>query len=151
MADAKVGWVAASIAMGWSLIVALGGGLACGWCISEFGATGAISLAACGGLAGYASRKITRRASKPAGLCQVLAVCVAFGIAETCWLHWNTRNGEPSWWAAVRLWPLLLREYTIDVAFAAAFTACGAWWAYSAAAASDVRASKPAAPTANLP
>jgi hypothetical protein len=146
MADAQHGSAPTLIAIGWSLLVALGGGFACGWCISELGTTGAVFLAACGGLAGFVSRKITRRANTLAGICQAVAICVAFGIAETCWLHWHTRNGQPSWWAAIRVWPIFLREYTIAAGFAAAFAACGAWWAYSLAAAPDVRASKTAGP-----
>lgn len=131
-------------AIAWSVFIAFTGGIACGWCVSHLGELGSLSLAACGALAGYVSRKLTRRASKLAGACQVIATCLAFFIAETCWLHWNTRNGEPSWWAAISVWPAFLREYTTSAVIAAACTAYGAWSAYGYAAGRASRSIEPA-------
>ncbi|HVA46529.1 MAG TPA: hypothetical protein VNH11_09155 [Pirellulales bacterium] len=140
-----------SIALGWSLVVAFVGGLACGWCISHFGEFGALSLAACGALAGYVSHKITRGPSKIAGVSQVIGTCLAFFIAETCWLHWNTRNGEPDWWAAIGVWPLFIREYQLSALIASACTAYGAWCAYGYATSLDSRPTQPTASTTPLP
>jgi len=140
------GRATASVLIAWSVVMALGGGLACGWCISRFGELGAVSIVVCGALAGYVSRKIMRHASKAAGICQAIGVCIAFAIAETCWLHWNTENGEPSWWAAIRVWPLFLSEYTLSALIGAASTAYGAWLAYGYAATPDTRAREPAGP-----
>lgn len=113
-----------------STIVAFGGGLAAGWCVSQFGERGAPSLAALGALAGYVWRRFTRSPSKVSGICLAIATCLAFLIAETCWLHWNTRNGEPGWWAAMSAWPAFLREYTFSALVGAACAAIGAWCAF---------------------
>ena len=115
------------IAVVWSVAVALLGGLGCGWCINQFGEFGALSLSANGG---YVSHKITRRASKLAAVSQVIGAGVAFFVAETCWLHWNIVQGEESWGAAVRIWPLFLREYQLSALIGAACTAYGTWCAY---------------------
>lgn len=140
-----------AIAIAWAAIVAIGGGFACGWCVSQFGEFGSLSLAACGALAGYVSRKITRRPSRLAGTCQVTATCVAFFIAETCWLHWKTRNGEASWAAAISVWPLFIREYQLSALIGAAATAYGAWCAYGYATAADYRAAELTPPVTPQP
>ena len=93
---------------------------------------------------GYVSRKITRRPSKVAGICLAIALGFAFVVAETCWLHWNTDKGEPSWPAAIRLWPLFLRKYTLSALIGAVCAAYGAWSAYGYAASTDRRRPKPA-------
>ena len=140
-----------AIAIAWSVVVAFGGGLACGWCVSEFGEFGSLSLAACGALAGFVSHKITRGPSKLAGWIQAIATCLAFFIAETCWLHWNTRNGEAGWWVAASLWPVFVREYKLAAVIGAACTAYGAWCAYGYATSPDYGASEPAPPAAPQP
>ena len=151
MADTQRNRWALPCAIAWSVVVAFGGGMACGWCIDQFGTAGAISLAACGALAGYVSRKITRHACKVAGICQVIGVCAAFLVAETCWLHWNTGDGEPSWGAAIRVWPVFLREYMLSALIGAVCTAYGAWSAYGFATSLESRAHEPAGPIAPPP
>lgn len=131
-----------AIATAWAAVVAFGGGFVCGWCVSQFGEFGSLSLAAGGALAGYVSRKITRQPSKLAGASQVIATCLMFFIAETCWLHWKTRNGEASWAAAISVWPLFIREYQLSALIGAAATAYGAWCAYGYAVAADYRAAE---------
>lgn len=121
-------------------IIGLGsfaGGLACGWCVSHLGELGALSLAACGALAGNLWRRVARTPSKLAGASLAIATMLAYFVAETCWLHWNTRNGEPSWWAAISIWPLFLREYTIAASIGMVCAAYGAWSAYGSALAGD--------------
>jgi hypothetical protein len=138
------------IAIVWSLVVALGGGLACGLCVSRYGEFGALSLAACGAFAGYVSRKITQGPSKIAGLCQVIAMCLAFVVAYTCWIHWKTVKGEESWWVAFTLWPAFIREYELSALIGAVLAGCGAWYAYGNATSGVIR-STPAAPIAPPP
>jgi hypothetical protein len=118
------------LAVAWSVIVALLGGVTCGWCISHFGEVGALALAANGALAGYVSHKITRRGNRLAAVSVVIGACVAFFVAETCWLHWDTVQGEASWGEAIRLWPLFVREYQLSALIGAGSTAYGAWCAY---------------------
>ncbi len=138
-------------AAAWALVVAFGGGFACGWCISTLGTFGAVSLVVCGVLAGWVSRKITERASVSAGTLQAIAVCVAFFVAETCWLHWNTRQGEPGWLDAIRVWPLFVSEYTASVFIGAACAGYGAWSAYGSAAGGEYRRKEPAEPVIPSP
>ncbi|HVX14134.1 MAG TPA: hypothetical protein VHC22_23310 [Pirellulales bacterium] len=139
-------------AAGWALVVALGGGLACGWCITtRFGELGAVSLIACGMLAGSVSRKITGRASVAAGTLQAIGVCLAFIVAETCWLHWKTENGAASWSDAIRFWPAFLREYTLSVLIGASCAGYGAWSAYGLATDAGQRAKEPAEPVTPSP
>jgi hypothetical protein len=137
-----------AIAICWSLVVTFGGGVACGWCISHFGWPGAISLTGCGAFAGYISLKITQRPSRVAAWSQAFAICLAYFVAETCWLHWNTRNGEASWWAAVGVWPIFVREYVEPALIGAVCAAFGAWFAYSHATGPGASSSQPATPVA---
>ncbi|OYV86637.1 MAG: hypothetical protein B7Z73_11425 [Planctomycetia bacterium 21-64-5] len=139
-----------SVALGWSLVVAFLGGLACGWCISHFAEFGALSLAACGALAGYVSHKITRGPSRIAAVSQVAAASLAFFVAGTCWLHWNTLDGEPSWWVAMCLWPFLVRDYQFFVLVGGVSAAYGAWCAYGYATSPDPRPTQPTAPITPL-
>jgi hypothetical protein len=139
------------IAVAWSLVVALGGGLACGLCIDRYGELGALSLAACGAFAGYISRKITRGPSKTAGLCQAIAACLAFVDAYTWWIHWRIVQGEASWWTALGLWPVFVREYELPALIGALFAGYGAWCAYGYATSPGPPPNRPASPTAPSP
>lgn len=91
------------------------------------------------------------RPSKAAGICQAIGVGLAFVVAETCWLHWETVDGESSWSAAIRLWPLFLREYTVSALIGAGCAAYGAWSAYDYAAGTDARRTEPANPNSPSP
>lgn len=142
---------ALSVAVCWSLVAAFGGGLACGWCIDHFGEFGALSLAGCGALAGYVSHKITRGPSKVAGITQLIATCLAFFVAETCWIHWNMPDGEPSWWVAISLWPRFLRGWQLSALIGATCAAYGAWCAYGYATSPAARPARSTLPDAPPP
>lgn len=139
------------MAAAWSLAAALAGGLACGWCISHFGEFGALSLAACGAFAGYVSRRITQGPSKAAGISLVLAACLMFLIAETCWIHWNTEKGEAGWWMAITLWPAFIREWQLSALIGAVCAGYGAWCGYGYATSPVPALSQPASTTAPPP
>jgi hypothetical protein len=139
------------IAIAWSLVVAFGGGLACAWCIDRYGELGTPTLWACGAFAGYISRKITCRPDKAAGLCQAVAACVAFIIADTWWIHWNIVGAEESWWVALSFWRSFIHDYERSVLIGAVFAGCGAWWAYGYATSQEPRPSQPAATVAPPP
>lgn len=118
-----------ALAVAWAFIVALVGGYACGWCVSEFAEWGSVSLWALGFVAGLAARRLQlpRRFSAWA---LAIACIIAYVVAETCWLRWNTKNGNEGWWASVCLWPLFLNDYTISALIGAVFAAFGADSAY---------------------
>jgi hypothetical protein len=139
------------MAIGWSLVVAFGGGLACGVCVSRYGEFGALSLAACGAFAGYVSRKITQGPSKAGGLCQVIGMCLAFVVAYTAWIHWKTVKGEEGWWVAFTLWPVFIREYELSALIGALLAGYGAWSGYGYATSPDPRSAQPATPAAPPP
>lgn len=132
-------------------LVCLAEGVACGWCVGQFGELGALSLAGFGALSGYLWSRMARSASKLAGGSLAIATAFAFFIAETCWLHWNTRNGEPSWRAAIGVGPLFLREYTLSALIGMASAAYGAWSAYGYASVPGSQASTPEVSTPPLP
>jgi hypothetical protein len=119
-----------AIAISWALVVAFGGGVVCGLAISRYGEIGAVLLAACGAFGGFVSHKITQGANKVAAFGLALATLVAYFVAETCWIHWNTDKGEPSWWAAVNAWPLFIRDWELAALIGAACAVWGAWLAY---------------------
>ncbi len=63
-----------------------------------------------------------------------MAACVlAMLVAETCWLHWNTVQGEKGWWVSIAFLPVFVKEYTVSAVLTAAFTAFGCFSAYGAA------------------
>lgn len=110
---------------GWATIVALAGGAACGWCISKFAEWGSVSLWALGFVAGLAARRLQLE-GRFSAWALAIACFVAYAVAETCWLRWNTKNGEEGWWASICLWPMFLNEYTVSALIGAAFAAFGA-------------------------
>ena len=83
-----------------------------------------------GEAAGVVGRKLVAEKSKLAGVILVVACVGALVIAEVCWLHWKTVQGEESWWAAIRLLPTFVREYTLSAAIGAIFCFIGASSAY---------------------
>lgn len=117
------------LSVAWAVVVALAGGLACGWCVSKFAEWGSISLWALGFVAGLATRRL-QLAGRFSAWALAIACIVAYVVAETCWLRWNTKNGEEGWWASICLWPLFLDEYTISALIGAVFAAFGAESAY---------------------
>ena len=133
-------------ALCWALLVALGGGTLCGLAISRYGEIGALLLAACGAFGGFVSHKVTRGPNKIAAIVLVLGMAIAYFVAETCWIHWNTDKGEPSWWAAVAAWPLFIRDWELAALIGAACTAWGAWSAYGYAMSPAPPAAQPATP-----
>lgn len=129
----KVSLPRLTMAIGWALVVAVGGGFLCGLAVSRYGTFGAVGLAVFGVLGGSISHKITRGPSKVAALALLLAMVVAFFVAETCWIRWNTENGELGWWAAITTWPAFIREKELAALIGAACAVWGAWSAYGCA------------------
>ncbi|MEX2120034.1 MAG: hypothetical protein WD847_10610 [Pirellulales bacterium] len=120
-----------ALAIGWALVVAAAGGLACGWIIDRFGEFGSISLWGLGALAGVVSRKITRSASPLAAWSQVAACAVALVLAEVCWIRWNIVLKPDTWEQAIATLPTFVEQYQLAALIAALFTAFGAyaaWW-----------------------
>lgn len=109
----------------WAIVVAMLGGVACGWCMSKYNDLGAPSLWALGCLAGVTARRL-QLSGRFNAWALAIACLVAYGVAETCWLRWNTKNGEEGWWASICLWPLFLNEYTISALIGIVFAAFGA-------------------------
>ena len=118
------------LAIVWTLIIATVGGVACGLLIDRFGELGSISLWAMGALAGYVAQRILGGGSRLVSFALVASCVSAFVIAETCWIHWNTKQGAESWLAAFALLPTFVKDYEIAALMGAIFTGFGAWSAY---------------------
>lgn len=110
----------------WAVAVTGLGGYAAGLAITKFGTLGTVSLWLVGEAAGFGGRKIVSQKSKFAGVILVGACLGAFVIAEVCWLHWKTIQGEESWLAAIRLLPTFLQEYTLAAIIGGVFCLIGA-------------------------
>ncbi len=121
------------LAMASAVVASIVGGIACGWLIDWLGELGSIALWPLGFAAGTISRKLTVAPSRVAAWCQVAACVVAMLVAETCWLHWNTVQGEKGWWASMMLLPAFVSDYPVSVVLAVAFTAFGCFSAYGTA------------------
>lgn len=118
-------------ALAWAVVVAVAGGLGCGWLISQFGVLGTLGLWMLGVIAGSVSCRITLGPHRAAAWSLVVACALAAVLAEVAWLHWNTKQGEEGWLKAVGLLPVLIKEFTLSVIVATVMTACGAhsaWW-----------------------
>ncbi|HUY35854.1 MAG TPA: hypothetical protein VMV69_24135 [Pirellulales bacterium] len=122
-----------SLAIAWAVVVSIVGGVACGWLIGALGEIGSVGLWFLGFLAGTVSRKLTVAPSRVAACCQVAACMLAMVLAEVCWIHWNTRQGQGGWWVSVTFLPTLVKEYTVAAFLAAIFTAFGCFSAYGIA------------------
>lgn len=122
------------LAIAWAIVAGTAGGYACGLAISRFSEVGGVSLWALGVLAGYVGRRIITAPSRLVGWVLVAACVFALVVAVTCWIHWNTVQGEKSWWTAFTLLPLFVKKYQLAALFAAIFTGFGASSAYRATA-----------------
>jgi F0F1-type ATP synthase assembly protein I len=120
------------LAMASAVFASIVGGIGCGWLIDRLGELGSIALWPLGFAAGTISRKLTVAPSRVAWF-QVAACVLAMLIAETCWLHWNTVQGEKGWWESMILLPAFVDDYTVSAVVAATFTAFGCFSAYGTA------------------
>jgi len=113
-----------------ALTVAIGGGYACGLAIVQFSELGSVFLWALGAVAGYVGRKIITNPNRAVGWLLACACVLAFVVAETCWIHWETKQGAESWWAAFMLLPTFVQQYQIAALAGSIFTLFGAHSAY---------------------
>lgn len=118
----------------WTGVIVAFGGFASGLAIAKFGILGCISLWLVGEGAGFGWHKIVPQKSKVAGAALVIACVGAFLVAEVCWIHWKTVQGEESWWAAVQLLPTFFAEYTSSAIIGGVFCMIGSHSAYRRAA-----------------
>jgi len=116
-------------ALGWSVIVFIGGGFVCGMLIDRFGELGSLSLWALGWLAGSIARKILGAAHRPTSYALVAACCFAAILAETFWIRLHIANRE-DWVAAASYLPTFVQNYQFSAALAALWTGLGAYSAY---------------------
>jgi hypothetical protein len=123
----------------WAMTVAAAGGYLTGLAIDRFGWPGIAAVWAVGGVAGFVGRKLLTAPHRLAGGTLVVACVFAIVVAETCWLHWNTVQGEEGWWAAFAWLPIFVQEYELSALFAAIFTGFGAMSAYRQTAVRYVR------------
>jgi hypothetical protein len=121
------------LAIASAVVASIVGGIACGWLIDWLGELGSIALWPLGFAAGTISRKLTVAPSRVAAWFQVAACVLAMLIAETCWLHWNTVQGEKGWWVSMTLLPAFVNDYPRATAIAVTFTAFGCFSAYGTA------------------
>jgi hypothetical protein len=120
-----------ALAIVWALVVAVAGGLACGWMFDRFGEFGSISLWGLGALAGVVSRKITRVASPLAAWSHVTACVLALLFSIVCWIRWNIVLKPDTWEQAIATLPAFVDQYQRAALIATLFTAFGAyaaWW-----------------------
>ena len=92
------------------MIVAIGGGILCGWLMVRFAQFGAIGLMLLGILAGMVAWQLTKRSSPAIGWMLVAALCVAWVVANMFWLRYATfvRGENATTWleAFLRTWTL---------------------------------------------
>ena len=81
-------------------------------------------------MAGYVGRKIITHPSRLVGWFLAGASAVAFVLAEVCWIHWQTKQGAESWWKALTLFPVFVREYQVLALLSALCAFLGALSAY---------------------
>ena len=117
--------VTRALSLVWAIFVALGGGAACGWCMSKLNDVGTPSLWALGFFAGVVGRKL-QLSGRFAAWSLAIACLLAYLVAETCWLRWNTAQGEAGWWSSICLWSLFIKEYAVSAILGVAFAAFGA-------------------------
>jgi len=110
----------------WAIVVAVVGGLACGWLIMRFGEWGSVGLWACGVIGGYVARKITGCRSRAVAIALVAACVVALLLAETWWIRRNWNPPPQDWAGAIRLLPEFAERFHISVFIAVLFCAFGA-------------------------
>jgi hypothetical protein len=116
--------------IGLAVLVATAGGYACYWPISYFGELGSVSLWLLGATAGFLGRKIVAGPSRMTGWLLVACCAVAFVIAETCWIRWETKQGAEGWWESIALLPTFVRLYRRAALIGTVFTFLGSLSAY---------------------
>lgn len=118
------------LVIGLALVVAIAGGYACYWPISYYGELGSVSLWLLGAVAGFLGRKIIAGPSRLTGWLLVACCVVAFVIAETCWIRWETKQGAEGWWTSITLLPTFVQLYRRAALAGAIFTLLGSLSAY---------------------
>lgn len=111
-----------AVAVVWAVVVALVGGVACGWCLDRYGTLGAISLWPLGAIAGFIAARL-KLSGRFCGWALVAACLMAFLVAETYWIRWHEAE---DWWEAVRYWPTFITEYEVPVLVGIVLAAFGA-------------------------
>ena len=94
-----------AMCIAWAIVVAVGGGILCGWLMVRFGTFGAAGLMGLGILAGMVAWQITRRGTPWVGWMLVVAVLLALVLANMFWLRYaNFAVGQnaKSWWDAAK-------------------------------------------------
>ncbi len=120
----------------WAVVVALGGGISCGWLMTRVGTPGAIGLMILGIVAGLVAWRIGRRTSSRVGAMLAVAVLIAFVIANLWWLRYTDfvrgQNAD-TWLDALQMF-LTLPQIAPTRFFMSLVCACfGAYNAYSGA------------------
>jgi hypothetical protein len=113
-------------AIAWAVVVAVGGGLACGWLIMRYGEFGSIGLWGCGVIGGFVARKITGKGSQAVGIALVIACVLAALLAETWWIRENWNPPPTDWLDAFSKLPDFAKNFQISALTAALFCAFGA-------------------------
>jgi len=125
-AKTLTGPIRVAAALLWASVVAVAGGLACGWLIMRYGELGAIGLWGCGALGGFVARRITGSRSRAVAIALVAACVLALLLAETWWIHENWNAPPQGWSAAISLLPEFAKSFQISGLVAALFCAFGA-------------------------
>ncbi len=119
------------LALAWAVVVATGGGFACGAIFLRFGDLACLGLWPMGVLAGWVGRKIIVHPNRLVGRA-LAGACVAAGFVYlVCRVHWGIVGGDESWLAAIELLPRFLQERWLAGLMIACFTYFGAQAAYS--------------------
>ena len=119
-----------AVAICWAVLVAIGGGLICGWLIARYGEFGAIGLWGCGVVAGLVARRITGP-SRHVAILLVIACVTALLVAETWWIHEQWNPSPKSWIAAAALLPEFATNFQISALVAVLFCGFGAHSAWT--------------------
>jgi hypothetical protein len=117
----------------WALVVAIGGGFACGWLMTWHPILGAIALWPLGAAGGYVSRRLTVGPSRFAAWCLVAACAVALLVAQICWIHWNMELRDDRWDTAIAWIGKYYQRFGFNALIEAICAAFGAFSAYSTA------------------
>ncbi|MBI3467823.1 MAG: hypothetical protein HY000_32845 [Planctomycetes bacterium] len=118
--------VRVAAALVWAVVVAIVGGLACGWLIMRYGEFGTVGLWGCGAIGGFVARRMTGKGSKPVAIALVIACVLALLLAETWWIRENWNPPPKDWVSAVSKLPEFAKGFQISALVAALFCAFGA-------------------------
>lgn len=111
-----------ALSAAWALIVALAGGVACGWCIDRYGTLGAFTLWPLGVGAGFVAARM-KLSGRSCGWALVVACLAGFLVAETYWIR---SNKVETWRDAVSYWPTFISKYEVPALVGLVFAAFGA-------------------------